>query len=145
MALYTSESTLKGAGKGLFTDSEIKRGERIIEYTGDVITWKQCERRNSEIKEGVGAYYFYISAKKCVDAQNHLDSLARYCNDANGFTKIKGLKNNARFEIIKGRVFIIASRNFKPDNEIFVAYGPEYWQALAAQGYGPKDFGKKKK
>lgn len=145
MALYVGESTLKGAGKGLFTDSIIKRGERIVEYTGDVITWKECERRNNEIKEGVGAYYFYISEKKCIDAQNHLDSLARYCNDANGFTKIIGLKNNARFEIIRGRVYIIASRNFKPGDEIFVAYGREYWQALAEQGYGPKNFGKKKK
>lgn len=145
MTLYVEESTLKGAGKGLFTHSEIKRGEKIVEYTGDIITWKECERRNNAIKEGIGAYYFYISKKKCIDAQHHLDSLARYCNDANGFTKIIGLKNNARFEIIKGRVFIIASRNFKPGDEIFVAYGREYWQALAEQGLGPKGWGKKKK
>jgi hypothetical protein len=64
--------------------------------------------------------------------------MARYCNDANGFTKVSGLKNNARFEIIKGKVYIIASRNLKPGVEIFVPYGKEYWQAIAEQGYGPK-------
>ncbi len=138
MSLYIGESTLKGAGKGLFTDTLIKRGERIVEYTGDIITWKECERRNNAMKDGIGAYYFYITAKKCIDAQHHLDSLARYCNDANGFTKIPGMKNNARFEIIKGKVYIIASRNLQPGVEIFVPYGKEYWQALAAQGFGPK-------
>ncbi len=143
MALYIDNSTLKGAGKGLFTDSLIKRGERVVEYTGDIITWKECERRNSNMKDGVGAYYFYISEKKCIDAQNHLDSMARYCNDANGFTKIPGLKNNARFEIIRGRVYIIASRNLKPNDEIFVAYGREYWDALIEQGFGPKPAKKK--
>lgn len=138
MSLYIAESTLAGAGKGLFTDALIKRGEQIVEYTGDIITWKECERRNNEMKEGIGAYYFYVSAKKCIDAQYHLDSMARYCNDANGFTKIPGIKNNARFEIIKGKVFIIASRNLQPGVEIFVPYGKEYWQTLASQGYGPK-------
>ncbi|MES2380513.1 MAG: SET domain-containing protein [Bacteroidota bacterium] len=143
MALYIDNSILKGAGKGLFTDSLIKRGEKVVEYTGDVITWKECERRNGDMKDGVGAYYFYISEKKCIDAQNHLDSMARYCNDANGFTKIPGLRNNARFEIIRGRVYIIASRNLKPSDEVFVAYGREYWDALIEQGFGPKP-GKKK-
>ena len=138
MSLYIDESTLAGAGKGLFTDTLIKRGERVVEYTGDIITWKECERRNNAMKDGIGAYYFYVSAKKCIDAQYHLDSMARYCNDANGFTKILGLKNNARFEIIKGKVYIIASRNLQPGVEIFVPYGKEYWQAIAEQGYGPK-------
>ena len=143
MSLYIAESKIKGAGKGLFVNTLIKRGEKVVEYTGDIITWKECERRNNEFTDGIGAYYFYINEKKCIDAQNHLDSMARYCNDANGFSKIPGLKNNARFEIIKGRVFIIASRNLKPGDEVFVAYGREYWQALALQGFGPNGWGKK--
>ena len=61
MSLYIDESTLAGAGKGLFTDTLIKRGERIVEYTGDIITWKECERRNNAMKDGIGAYYFYVS------------------------------------------------------------------------------------
>jgi SET domain-containing protein len=138
MALYIKESILPNAGKGLFTDTLIKRGEKVVEYTGDIITWKECERRNNLIKNGVGAYYFYINSRKCIDAQYHLDSLARYANDANGFAKIPKLKNNARFEIIKGRVYIIASCNLKPGDEIFVAYGREYWEALAEQGFGAK-------
>ena len=79
-----------------------------------------------------------ISEKKCIDAQNHLDSLARYANDAAGFVRIEGVRNNARYEIIKGKPYIVASRNLKPGDEIYVSYGKEYWDALKESGYGPK-------
>ncbi|MCX6186024.1 MAG: SET domain-containing protein [Bacteroidetes bacterium] len=138
MKLSIKKSKISGAGQGLFAEELIKRGEKVIEYTGDVITWKECQKRNESIKDGFGAYYFYISEKKCVDAQNHLDSLARYANDAAGFVRIDGVRNNARYEIIKGKPFIVASRNLKPGDEIYVAYGKEYWDALRESGYGPK-------
>ncbi len=138
MKLSIKKSKIAGAGQGLFAEELIKRGEKVIEYTGDVITWKECQKRNENIKDGFGAYYFYVSEKKCVDAQNHLDSLARYANDAAGFVRIDGVRNNARYEIIKGKPFIVASRNLKPGDEIYVAYGKEYWDALRESGYGPK-------
>jgi SET domain-containing protein len=144
-SLYVEDSKLPDAGKGLFTSSIIKRGDIIVEYTGDIITWKECQRRNNAIKDGMGSYYFYVNRNKCIDAQNHLDSMARYCNDANGFSKIKGVRNNARFDVIKGRVYIIASRNFKPGDEIYVPYGQEYWKIMSEGGFGPKDYGKRKK
>lgn len=137
--LSIKKSKIPGAGKGLFTDVLIKRGEKVIEYTGEVITWKECLRRNEAIKNGVGAYYFYISDRKCIDAQNTPESLARYANDAAGFVRIPGIRNNARYEIIKGKPFIIASRNLKPGDEIYVSYGKEYWDALRENGYGPKE------
>jgi hypothetical protein len=80
MKLSIKKSKIPGAGKGLFAEELIKRGEKVIEYTGDVITWKECQKRNEGMKDGFGAYYFYVSEKKCIDAQNHLDSLARYAN-----------------------------------------------------------------
>jgi len=128
--LYIKKSTLKGAGDGLFSDTLIKRGEAIIEYTGEEVTWAECRRRNQKIKDGCGAYYFYISERKCIDAQHILDSLARYANDAAGLSRIEGIKNNSRYEIIKGKPYIIASRNIKPGEEIFVAYGRAYWNAM---------------
>ncbi|MFY8019946.1 MAG: SET domain-containing protein [Bacteroidia bacterium] len=142
MSLEIKKSKIPGAGKGLFTTKLIKRGERVIEYTGEVITWKECQERN-EKKDGFGAYYFYISEKKCIDAEHVLDSLARYANDAAGFVRIPGVRNNCRYEVIKNRAYIIASRNLKPGDEIFVAYGKEYWDALRQNGIGPD--AKKKK
>jgi SET domain-containing protein len=137
MSLEIKKSGIPGAGKGLFATTLFKRGDRVIEYTGDVITWAECRRRN-EALEGVGAYFFYVNDRKCVDAQNRPDSLARYANDASGIVRIPGMRNNSRFEVIKGKPFIIASRNIKPGDEVFVAYGKDYWDAMRENGFDPK-------
>jgi SET domain-containing protein len=142
MSLEIKKSKIPGAGKGLFTNAPIKRGEKVIEYTGEIITWKECQARNEKM-DGFGAYYFYISEKKCIDAEHILDSLARYANDAAGFIRLPGVRNNCRYEVIRNRVYVIASRNLKPGDEIFVAYGKEYWDALRHNGIGPDT--KKKK
>jgi len=91
------------------------------------------------MEDGFGAYYFYVSDRKCIDAQHVPESLARYANDAAGFTRIPGIRNNCRFEVIRSRAYIIASRNLKPGEEIFVAYGKDYWNALRSNGIGPKE------
>ncbi|MFN4083862.1 MAG: SET domain-containing protein [Bacteroidia bacterium] len=135
--LVVKKSKIPGAGKGLFTTHEIKRGEKVVEYTGEIVTWAECLRRNDNM-DGVGAYYFYINNRKCIDAQNCPDSLARYANDAAGFVRLEGVKNNCRYEIEKGKAYIVASRNLKPGDEILVAYGKEYWDAMRENGYGPK-------
>lgn len=136
MSLEIKESGIPGAGKGLFVKELFKRGDRIIEYTGEIITWAECKKRN-QLLDGVGAYYFYVSERKCVDAQNRLDSLARYANDAAGFVRIPGIRNNSKFEVIKGKPYIVASRNIHPGDEVFVAYGKEYWQAMKENGLYP--------
>ncbi|MBC7381413.1 MAG: SET domain-containing protein [Bacteroidia bacterium] len=144
MNLLIKKSKIPGAGKGLFTNDIITRGEKVIEYTGDNISWAECKRRNQHL-DGIGAYYFYITARKCVDAQHRPDSLARYANDAAGFVRITGIRNNSRFEIIKGKPFIMASRNIKAGEEIYVAYGKEYWDAMRENGFDPTQKKKKAK
>jgi len=136
--LYIKKSQIPGAGKGLFTHVAIKRGDIVVEYTGEKITWAECLKRNNNM-EGVGAYYFFINNKNCIDAQHTPDSLARYANDAAGFVRLDGVRNNCRYQIIKGKPYIVASKSIKPGDEIFVAYGKEYWDALRENGYGPKN------
>jgi len=136
MNVEVKKSKIPNAGKGLFAKALFKRGDQIIEYTGDQITWAECQKRN-EALDGVGAYYFYISEKKCIDALYRLDSLARYVNDAAGFVRISGIRNNSKFEIIKGKPFIVASRNIFPGDEIYVGYGREYWAAMRYNGFDP--------
>ena len=136
MSLEVKKSKIPGAGKGLFAKEMFKRNDKVIEYTGEIITWKECQKRN-EALDGVGLYYFYVSDKKCIDAQNVPESLARYANDAAGFVRLPGFRNNARFEVIKSKPYIIASRNIKPGDEIYVSYGKEYWDAMRANGFDP--------
>jgi SET domain-containing protein len=122
--LFVKKSNIPKAGKGLFTDSLIKKDDLILEYTGDIITWDEVVKRS---EAGRGGYVFYISKKKCIDAFDHPDVLARYANDARGMGRVQGLRNNAVYTIKKGRGYIQATRNIKPGEEIFVWYGPDYW------------------
>lgn len=127
--LFVNESLIPNAGKGLFTDTPIKKGEIIIEYTGEQLTWAECEKRN-DAQEGVNGYFFFVSKNFCIDAQNTPDSLGRYANDAQGYKRVPGLKNNAEYQIIKRRPYIVAKRNIKAGEEIFVSYGKEYWDVM---------------
>ena len=66
LMLYVKKSKLPKAGKGLFTDSAIKRGEIVCEYQGEKLTWKECEARNAQLPgKQKGAYFFFISGQNC--------------------------------------------------------------------------------
>lgn len=125
--LYIKKSTLPGAGKGLFTDKPIKKGTRIVEYTGDIITYKEYEERVQKNRYG---YLFYINKNRCIDAYNHKDALARYANDAKGLSRKKGISNNSKYEVIGNRCFIVAYRDIPAGGEILVGYGAEYWRDI---------------
>lgn len=141
--LYVKKSKLPKAGNGLWTDTQIKRGEIVCEYEGEKLTWKECLKRNEEM-DGFGAYFFYVNSKNCIDAQYTDWALGRYANDATGFGRKEGLSNNSKYEIRKGVPYIVAKRTIKPGEEIFVAYGKEYWDAIK-EGLGLDKNGKKLK
>ena len=132
--LYVKKSQLPKAGKGLFVAKDIKKGEIITPYEGEKLTWKQCQQRNANKKgKEKGAYYFYINDKNCVDAEYCLWALGRYANDAAGPVRVTGLRNNAQYEVIKGKPYIVATRNIKAGSEIFVSYGKDYWKAMMSE------------
>ncbi|MGZ4118223.1 MAG: SET domain-containing protein, partial [Bacteroidia bacterium] len=101
--LIVKKSTLPNAGKGLFTARDIKKGERFVEYLGEVITEAELDLR---AEKDIYGYAFYISKNKCIDAFYTPNELARYANDAKGLTKIKGLKNNACYVVYKNSGWI---------------------------------------
>ena len=123
------KSQLPSAGHGLWAKKNFKRGEVVVKYDGEIITWKECERRN-EAQEGYGGYYMYINKKKCIDAQHTIWAHGRYANDAAGLCRVEGIRNNAKYEISKGEVFIVATRTIKAGEEIFVSYGKGYWNTM---------------
>lgn len=128
MALKVKTSSLPNSGKGLFTTTPIKKGEKIVEYLGEIIDWKEYEKRVERDEDG---YLFFINKKHCIDAFNTPQHVARYANDAEGLSKVKGLKNNANYEIFdKNRCFIVAKRDIEKGEEIFVSYTKEYWDCI---------------
>src|SRR6267154_1086598 len=105
--LKVRPSRIRGAGRGLFTTSRIRKGDVIVEYLGEKLTWKQCIKRyKKNLKEL--AYVFSVSDDNCIDAKPVPDALAKYANDANG--SVGKYKNNAEYRIIKGRPYIVATK-----------------------------------
>jgi SET domain-containing protein len=127
MALTVKKSKLPNAGKGLFTDKPIKKNSKIIEYKGEIIDWKEYEKRVLENKDG---YLFFINKKRCIDAWSTPQHKARYANDAAGLSRIKGIKNNADYEIFGDKCYIVSSRDIKAGEEIYVNYTKEYWDCV---------------
>lgn len=101
------------AGLGLFATAEIKRGEQIIEYVGELISEDEANRRG-------GKYLFRIDECWTIDGKGR-SNLARYINHS--------CRPNAEAELDEEerRVHIIAKRNIRPGEEIAYNYGREYF------------------
>ena len=125
--LEVKKSNIPGAGKGLFVNRDVKKGERIVEYLGEIITWKECDIR---AERDEGGYVFYVNRKKCIDAFHMPEALARFANDANGLIKEKGITNNCKYEIYKNTGWITSTKDIKAGSEILVRYGFEYWRDI---------------
>lgn len=123
--LTVKESTIPGAGMGLFTKEPIPKGTRVIEYKGKVTSWKKADHM-----DGLNPYIFYVNAYHVIDTLHCKKSLARYANDAKGLKKIKGITNNCKFVIEDLRVFLEAEKNIEAGSEILVGYGQEYWDTV---------------
>jgi uncharacterized protein len=126
--LVVKKSQLPKSGKGLYTKEEIKKGEFIVEYKGEIITDKEATRRAAE--DDCYGYMFFINKNHCIDAYHTPQHLARYANDAKGLARVEGFKNNAEYEIVGKKCFIKATKNIKSGEEIFVSYGKEYWKVI---------------
>jgi len=102
-------------GKGVFALRSIGRGERIIEYTGEIITWKQALRRHPHDPDDPNhTFYFHIDDGRVIDAA-HGGNAARWINHA--------CQPNCEADEVEGRVFIKALRDLEPGEELFYDYG----------------------
>jgi SET domain-containing protein len=102
-------------GKGVFAVRNIKKGETVIEYTGEVITWKEALRRHPhDPTDPNHTFYFHIDDQWVIDAK-HGGNAARWINHA--------CKPNCEADEEGGRVFIKALRKIEPGEELFYDYG----------------------
>ncbi len=56
------DSTLPGAGKGLFAKESIPKGSRIVEYKGKITTWKDVDN-----SDGNNGYIYYVKKSHVID------------------------------------------------------------------------------
>ena len=102
-------------GKGVFSVAKLKKGEVLIEYVGEVISWKEALRRHPHDPEDPDhTFYFHIDDKHVIDAK-HGGNAARWINHA--------CTPNCEADEIDGRIFIKALHTIKPDTELFYDYG----------------------
>jgi hypothetical protein len=100
-------------GLGLFAGEDIKKGEMIIEYIGNILNKEEAE------KIATNQYLFEVNKNKTIDGSVRWN-IARYCNHA---CEEAG---NAESDVKKGRVFIKAIKNIKDGDEILYDYGEEF-------------------
>jgi SET domain-containing protein len=121
--LQIKKSKLPQAGKGLFTKIDIPKGIRVVEYKGKLRRWKEVKHL-----DGYNGYLMYISRDAVIDAQPAINTFCRYANDANGFGKIPGLKNNCEYVSEGTKCYIESLRPIKKGEEILVSYGKDFWK-----------------
>ncbi len=101
------------AGLGLFAGENIKKGELIIEYIGNILNKEEADKKTTS------QYLFEVTRNKTIDGTPRWN-VARYCNHACEEAA------NSESEIKKGRVFIKAIKNIKEGEEICYDYGEEF-------------------
>ncbi len=102
------------AGLGLYANQDFKRGEFIIEYTGDHISHAESDRRG-------GKYLFILNKKIVVDGKGRHNT-ARYINHS--------CRPNAEAETDDEdeKIRISARKKITKGEEITYDYGKEYWK-----------------
>ncbi|MFO1222462.1 MAG: SET domain-containing protein-lysine N-methyltransferase [Burkholderiaceae bacterium] len=104
-------------GRGVYALRPIARGETIIEYKGQMITWKQAEARHPHDPDDPDhTFFFHIDEEHVIDAAVG-GNAARWINHA--------CNPNCESDVDeqRHRVFIKALRAIRPGEELFYDYG----------------------
>lgn len=102
-------------GKGVFSVAPLKKGEVVIEYKGEIISWKEALRRHPhDPTDPDHTFYFHIDEHNVIDAK-YGGNAARWINHA--------CTPNCEADEVDGRIFIKALRAIKPGTELFYDYG----------------------
>jgi uncharacterized protein len=120
--LFVKKSQLHYSGEGLFTRVVIRKGDRIVEYKGRHRPWKEAKK-----DDGYNGYILRLDRTTAIDALPYKKALGRFANDAEGLSRVRGLRNNAEYLIYGDQCFIYATRPIPNHAEIFVSYGKEFW------------------
>ena len=119
---FIRTSTIPGIGYGFFANRRYKKGERIIVYTGEVITDAEKKAR---YPDNDAKYLVYVMHDTYIDARDaDTSSDARYINSSGG-----GYNNAAmhpQHSENQHTINIVATHDIAPGEEVFMPYGSAY-------------------
>ena len=102
-------------GKGVFAVRPIAKGETVVEYTGEVISWKEADRRHPHDPDNpLHTFYFTLENGRVIDGL-YGDNAAKWINHS--------CQPNCEADEDDGRVFIKALRRIEPGEELNYDYG----------------------
>lgn len=102
-------------GKGVYALVPFAKGDTIIEYKGEVISWAEAQRRHPhDPNDPFHTFYFHIDDENVIDGKNK-GNAAKWINHA--------CNPNCEAEDVEGRIYIKALRRVKPGDELFYDYG----------------------
>lgn len=99
-----------GMGLGLYAAEDIKKGDFVIRYTGELISTEEADRRLTK-------YLFEIDDDYTIDGADRSNT-ARYMNHF--------CKPNVEAEIEAGQIHFYALRDIQAGEELGYDYGKEY-------------------
>ena len=102
-------------GKGVFALQDLAEGEVLIEYVGEIITWKEALRRHPHDPQDPNhTFYFHIDDGRVIDAL-YGGNASRWINHS--------CNPNCEADEVEGRVFIKALRPIRAGEELSYDYG----------------------
>jgi hypothetical protein len=113
VAVYPFRVGRSRTGLGIFATAPIKKGKFIVEYTGPLLSNKECETIENK-------YLFEVNARWTIDGSGR-ENVARYINHS--------CRGNADVYINGHRIKIRAIKNIEPGDEITYDYGKDHFNA----------------
>ncbi|XP_039291196.1 histone-lysine N-methyltransferase PR-Set7-like [Nilaparvata lugens] len=120
-----------GKGRGIVTTRSFNRGEFVVEYAGELITYEEAKKREQVYAndQNTGCYMYYFkhnNGRYCVDATPESDRLGRLVNHSrfgNLMTKTVVVDNQPH-------LVLIAKDDIQSGDEITYDYGDRSKESL---------------
>ena len=102
-------------GKGVYAVQNIAKGDTIIEYVGEIITWEEAQARHPhDLQNPNHTFYFHIDETRVIDGLVGGNS-SRWINHS--------CDGNCEADEQNGRIFIKALRDIAVGEELHYDYG----------------------
>ena len=124
-------SRIPHAGWGLFATRQFYAPMTVVEYTGERLTQAMVDLRYGRALYDFGPFCVTVCRDVILDSAGQR-CLAAYINDAHESTFHNNTRWSVKYEGEIPHLRLLATTDIKIDDEIFVAYGKDYWECMTA-------------